>query len=157
MKIKKVPMRAGLASADYLWPVFKMVDGLIFFSWCAPPSCLTQSPDRTYVEHNANHTHVLDCFSHSAHLPDEPWWEDEHPDFRAACVFGKRWAEAVAAKLAHDFPTRGFFVYYTEYDNPIVRFHQEHQGERPYMTPEEWVEEIAAETIVIHHVRARGT
>ena len=143
-----MPRRPSIASAvgvaDLLWPEFAVVDDLVFFSWCAPgPVDLTQWSDRTEVESTTNHIHILDCFSHKARLGREPWWDQAHPDFKAACEFGKRWAEAVASKLRRDLPGRHFFVYYAVKDNPIIRFHQDHPGEPSWRSEEQCAEEIA--------------
>ncbi len=155
MDNEKVFIQSALSVANVLWPEFVMVDDHIFFSWAAPESVnLEQWQDRTDVESSLNHTHVLDLFGHGAWLDEDPWWNQNHPDFLAACRFGLAWARAVAAKLAKDFPERQFFVYYTEQDNPIVRFHQEHTGEVPWLSVEDRQEEITAGSIVIYHVRS---
>jgi len=146
-------MKSGLAAANLLWPEFKVVDDLVFFTWSAPKLVnLNHWHDRTEAESTLNHTHVLDCFAHGASLSDEPWWNQEHPDFKSACVFGRVWAEAVAAKLAKDFPERRFFVYFTERDNPIVRFHQEHPGDAPWLDIANLQEDIQEGSVVVHHV-----
>jgi hypothetical protein len=41
-----------------------------------------------------------------------------------------------AAKLQHDFPRERFRVYYTQYDNPIVRFHRVRTNEPVWLTDE---------------------
>lgn len=139
--------------AKVLWPEFVVVDDHVFFRWAAPEKVdLARWHDRTEVEATLNHTHVLDLFAHRASLDAEPWWNQSHPDFKAACEFGLAWAEAISAKLAKDFPERRFRVYYTEQDNPVVRFHQEHAGEEPWLSPEGNQEELASGALVIHRV-----
>jgi hypothetical protein len=62
---------------------------------------------------------------------DEKTWDEweityieSHPDFILACELGRTAARLWALKLIQDFPSERFRVYYTEYDNPIVRFHK---------------------------------
>ncbi|HEY0134220.1 MAG TPA: hypothetical protein VGB85_09070 [Nannocystis sp.] len=139
-----------------LWPDFRVVKDLVFFAWAAPDEASYEPPaNRTETESFQNHTHVLDLFTHGASLGEEPFWDAAHPDFAAACRFGKRWAHAVAVKLWFEFPGRAFFVYYTEKDNPIVRFHQQHAGEQPWLAPEGSEERIARGEVVIWEVRSR--
>ena len=153
MNNQQESIKAASSIANIFWPEFVVVDDYVFFSWAAPESIdLNKWHDRTEVESTLNHTHVLDLFNHNASIDEKPWWDQSHPDFKAGCRLGLAWAEAVAAKLARDFPERDFFVYYTEQNNPIVRFHQEHPGETPWISPESCSEEIAAGTVVIHHV-----
>ena len=44
--------------------------------------------------------------------------------FVGACELGKQIARMWAVKLKADFPLDRFRVYYTQNDNPIVRFHK---------------------------------
>jgi hypothetical protein len=43
----------------------------------------------------------------------------------------------VATKLKTDFPNERFRVYYTRYDNPIVRFHKVRPDEDVWLSDEE--------------------
>jgi len=113
---------------------------------------IDQWSDRTEVGSFINHTHVLDLFGHDASIDEDPWHNQKHPDLLAACKFGLIWAETISTKLAKDFPGRPFFVYYTEQDEPIVRFHQEHTGEVLWLRAEDWQDEIEAGAVVIYHV-----
>jgi hypothetical protein len=154
MNSERPSIQAAVEIVDILWPEFALVDDHVFFAWAAPDSVnLGQWHDRTQVESTLNHTHVLDLFSHDANLSEEPWWNQSHSDFLAACKFGVAWAQAIATKLAQEFPERCFLVYYTEQDNPIVRFHQGHPGEIPWLSAGDYPEEIAASSIIIHRVR----
>ena len=153
MNKQQESIKAALSIANIFWPEFVVVDDCVFFSWAAPKSIdLSKWHDRTEIESTINHTHVLDLFNHNASLDEEPWLDQSHPDFKAGCRFGLVWAEAIAAKLAKYFSERQFFVYYTEHDDPIVRFHQEHTGEIPWLSAEDCQEEIAAGSVVIYHV-----
>jgi len=66
----------------------------------------------------------------------EETYDDTHPDFIAACELGRMAAKLWALKLKQDFPLDRFRVYYTEYDNPIVRFHKVRAGEAVWLTNE---------------------
>lgn len=134
------------------WPEFKVVDDLVFFAWCAPACVGSGWFDKTDVESSINHVHVLDCFVNRASLPDAPWYDQKHPDFLAARSFGRLWARAVASKLASEFPKRDFRVYYSEQDNPVVRFHQCHPQEKPWMPDEFAFDAIAAGILEVHRV-----
>ena len=143
-------------TAMTVWPEFRVVKDLVFFARDAPDEANYEPPaDRTAAESFTNHTHIFDRFAHGAGLEEEPFYDAAHPDFAAACRFGKRWAHAVAMKLWFEFPGRSFFVYYTESDNPIVRFHQQHAGEPPWLDPQDWAEAIARGEVVVWEVRGR--
>ena len=105
-------------------------------------------PSLSEAEFNHNHTHVLDLFDHRAGLEDEPFYDSRHPDFQAACEFGRLMAASWAAKLAEDFPGRRFRVYFTRDSDPIVRFHQVREREPAYLDPRDWPEDAVA----IHEV-----
>jgi len=59
----------------------------------------------------------------------EETYDVNHPDFADACELGKQMARMWAMKLKADFPRDRFRVYYTQYDNPIVRFHKVRENE----------------------------
>lgn len=63
----------------------------------------------------------------------EEIYDASHPDFITACELGKTMARMWAIKLKADFPNEHFRIYYTQYDNPIVRFHKVRSNE-PCMT-----------------------
>lgn len=46
-------------------------------------------------------------------------------------------------------------MYYTERDDPIVRFHQKHPEECPWLDPEDWKDEVARGEVIIYEVRGR--
>ncbi len=79
---------------------------------------------------------MIDLFTHNAGLPsvseeDGLLPDYNHPDFVALCEVAKRMAYIWFLKLQEDFPQYQFRVYYTERDNPIVRFHRVREDE-PY-------------------------
>ncbi len=98
-----------------------------------------------------NHTHVFDEFRNdtkairktvqSEEIPENgetfavlDWTYDEtHPDFLAACEPGRSAARIWAVRLFLEFPGRRFRVYYTEYDNLIIRFHKVRPDEPVYL------------------------
>ena len=67
----------------------------------------------------------------------EEIYDESHPDFIAACELGKTVARMWALKLKADFPNEHFRVYYTQYDNPIVRFHKVRPHEHVWLSNEE--------------------
>jgi hypothetical protein len=108
-----------------------------------PPSNDTATGWEAFV----NHTHIFDEFENDAtktlvlhdseHLDvEESQYDETHPEFIAACEFGRTLAKLWALKLKQDFPSEQFRVYYTEYDNPIVRFHKVRVGETFWISDE---------------------
>lgn len=149
----KVTLASATRMAQFFWPEFTVVDDLVFFATEAPERGFDQeSCNRTEIESLGNHVHVLDLFNHEAKLPHEPWWDVQHPDFETGCQIGRIWVETIAAKLASEFPAREFWVYFSKYDNPIVRFHQAHAGEIPYLTIEGNQDAIERGDLVIRWV-----
>jgi hypothetical protein len=145
----------GLETAHYLWPEFTELGDFVFFTWCAPESIdMNAWHDRVEVESTLNHTHILDLFDHGSGLDEEPFWDSTHPDFTAACEYGKIWVQSIASKLSRDYPTKNFRVYCTQYDDPIVRFHQVFKNEPNLLDVEKYAVEIANEEIVVLDVNA---
>ena len=106
------------------------------------------SEGKTETECFINHTHILDEFRNgatSAHRDTvseslevvEETYNPAHPDFVRACEIGRQMVRLWAMKLKADFPTKRFRVYYTQYDNPIVRFHKVRINERVWLTDEQ--------------------
>jgi hypothetical protein len=140
------------------WPEFKEVSGciLLAFQWGGNP--ITELPEgRTETECFINHTHILDEFRNSAttekreHVSEDfdaldVFYNEKHPDFVAACEIGVTIARMWALKLKLDFPGDRFRIYYTQYDNPIVRFHKVRPDE-PVWLADEGVRDGNAPTI----------
>ena len=133
--------------AALLRPEFVERDGSILLSEDA--ECGRRNREsfesNTELEAGCTHVHVLDYFDNAAfgggELEDdqESLFQSDHPHFQAACRIGVAMVSSWAAKLAADFPGRSFRVYYTELDNPIVRFHQVRAGEAFWLSDEEVV------------------
>jgi hypothetical protein len=135
-KQKQVSVRTARSLAQLFWPDFVERNGCIFAGFQCGNGEREEIPGgKTEWECFINHTHVLDEFRNSAtleareHLSDqldmtEETYDYSHPDFIAACELGAQIAEMWALKLKTDFPQSRFRVYYTQYDNPIVRFHK---------------------------------
>jgi hypothetical protein len=132
---RKPTIKTAKLVADWLWPTFVEVEGLVFLLSEAPKDVhgIPADWDRTQIESFFNHIHILDWFSHKAGLESEAFWDSNHPDFLLACEVGRYFAQTIAAKLRIDFPKRHFRVYFTSRDNPIVRFHQIQRGERGWL------------------------
>jgi len=154
---KQPSISTALKIGEILWPDFVVVNDLIFLKSESPISGdFARWPTKTETEASVNHVHVLDLFSHKAGLSNEPFWDSSHKDFTSACALGKKWAQAIFQKLSHDFPLRRFRVYFTERDNPIVRFHQIHQGEAPWLSEADWQQAILAGEIIIYESQSRA-
>ena len=99
----------------------------------------------------ANHQHILDLFEHQANKTGdtEDFYIPTHPDFIAACVFGKKLAQIWFSKLQMDFPQYRFRVYYTEEDDPIVRFHRVRVDEPPWLSEQNYENEIAQGKVIV--------
>lgn len=125
--------------ASLFWPKFAVHDGLVFLDFADWNTTRDAStfPDRTAIESFLNHIHVLDLFSHEASMDEEPYWNTCHPHFTIACDIGRSFAQSWAHKLSLEFPDRRFRVYFTRDDNPVVRFHQMHDGEPPWLEREQ--------------------
>ncbi|HEY2389993.1 MAG TPA: hypothetical protein VGK22_02365 [Candidatus Angelobacter sp.] len=137
---KRVSFRTASDLAQLLWPDFVEEDGCIFLAFQPHHSDSSNNSKesyggKTYRESFVNHTHILDEFRNQATFAKrievsknldevEETYNETHPDFIAACALGLKIAKMWAAKLKLDFPHDRFRVYYTQYDNPIVRFHK---------------------------------
>jgi hypothetical protein len=116
----------ALALAEIFWPTFVREGEATFVRSLRADArqALDSFESALDAEAFVNHLHVLDLLRHSASLPDEPWWDSEHADFVNACRLGVLLCEAWTAKLRADFPEEDFAVFYTQQDNPVVRFHR---------------------------------
>ncbi|HWF02310.1 MAG TPA: hypothetical protein VHA06_01410 [Candidatus Angelobacter sp.] len=144
---KRVSVRTACALTELLWPDFVEVNGCIFAAFQRGDGEVKISGDKTGTECFINHTHLLDEFSNRAtsetreHFSEqldvvEAIYDYAHPDFIAACELGTKMAEMWALKLKSDFPKNRFRVYYTKYDNPIVRFHKVRSDEPLWLSNE---------------------
>jgi hypothetical protein len=129
-------LRSAEKVLQFLWPEFMVENGMVLLARHAG-SNPCPSGTLTDWESFINHTHVFDEFGSESgvvqqntvsHAPQfdevEITYDDQHPDFLAACRLGKTAARLWAMKLKEEFPYERFRVYYTQYDNPIVRFHK---------------------------------
>lgn len=126
---------------NIFWPEFKEIEGSVFLSWvkvdklCDPELGV----DYTGQEEFLNHTHIIDLFRHEVSFlrtKEGDYYSDRnHPDYNFCCEVGKKLAQMWYQKLKIDFPQYRFRVYYTQEDNPIVRFHRV-RPEEPY-----WIDE----------------
>jgi hypothetical protein len=129
---------AALSVSRILWPDFIEEHGCVLLAWhsgSAPPPA---NDNATGWESFVNHTHIFDEFANdaSAFVSEEVVYNERHADFVAACELGQRIAKLWAMKLKLDFPHARFRVYYTQYDNPIVRFHKVRDGEPHWISDE---------------------
>ena len=145
---------------NIFWPEFVELDGCIFLAWTNPHNMTDETLkfDNTGKEATWNHTHMEDLFKHKAGLQpinmDDPcYFDSEHPDFLLLCEMGKALAQMWYLKLRNDFPYYDFRVYYTEKDNPIVRFHRVWPDEHVWLDESHWSEAIESGEIIIYDTR----
>jgi hypothetical protein len=138
----------GTASdvAKVIWPDFIEINGCVFAAFqCRGGEPQELSTGKTETECFINHTHLFDEFRSRATVENriqhsnsldvvQQMYDETHPDFIAACDLGLRMARMWACKLKFDFPKDRFRVYYTQYDNPIVRFHRVRKGEPDWLS-----------------------
>jgi hypothetical protein len=146
---QSVSVRTASELLQIFWPDFVDVDGCIFARFqCSGGPINELSEGKTETECFINHTHVLDEFHNdatSAHRDAvsedfevvEETYDPAHPDFVTACEIGRQMARLWAMKLKSEFPNERFRVYYTQYDNPIVRFHKVRINEPVWLTNEQ--------------------
>jgi hypothetical protein len=158
--MKQIKVSTAIALLVIFWPDFEEVDGSIFLANDQPKSTsdLQNGLDRTGMEAFYNHTHMIDLFKHNASLQpidedDDRFYDQDDPDFSALCKLGKTLAQMWFQKLQIDFPQYDFRVYYTQDDNPIVRFHRVRPDEPNYIDEEQWIEEIEYGKVIIYDTR----
>jgi hypothetical protein len=121
----------ALKVSEVLWPDFVQEHGCVFLGRHSGSNPPPASDTATGWESFVNHTHILDEFTNCAEkiVGEDVIYLEDHPDFISACELGRRIAWLWALKLRIDFPADRFRVYYTQYDNPVVRFHKVRDGE----------------------------
>ena len=145
---KAVSIGTASQILQVFWPDFVEVDGCFYarFQYAGGP-VKQLSDGKTETECFINHTHIFDEFRNEATREEienvseelevvEEFYDTSHPDFITACEIGREMARMWALKLKLDFPQHRFRVYYTQYDNPIVRFHMVRMDEALWLTDE---------------------
>jgi hypothetical protein len=129
-------MSAALSVARILWPDFVEEHGCVFLGWHSGSNPPPANDTATGWESFVNHTHILDEFENAAEttVGEEVVYNKVHPDFISACDLGRRIAKLWTLKLKIDFPFHRFRVYYTQHDNPIVRFHKVRDDEAYWLS-----------------------
>jgi len=146
-KQKLISVRSAHHVLRVFWPDFVDVDGCVFAAFQWSGSAQAPSGDKTSWECFVNHTHLLDEFKNTATMERrkpasenldevEVFYDHTHPDFVAACEQGIKVARMWATKLKLDYPQQRFRVYYTQYDNPILRFHKVRTDEPVWLSDE---------------------
>ena len=141
----RVTVRTGIHILRLFWPDFVEVNGCIFAAFQTRGGPIQElKAGKTETECFINHTHLLDEFRNRATSERrdgfsrdfevvEEGYDVNHPDFVGACELGKQITRMWATKLKSDFPMDRFRVYYTQYDNPIVRFHKVRENESVWL------------------------
>lgn len=154
-------VKTALRLTELAWPGFVETDGAVLLADVHARN-LRRDPemDLTAWEAFANHVHTLDIFTHEClrypETGDEILYDPEHSDFHAACELGKTFARMWFAKLRQDFPAYRFRVYYTQDDDPIVRFHRVREGEPFWLMESDWREDVAARRVVVLDTIGQG-
>ncbi len=143
-----ITVGAALAVSRLLWPDFIEEHGCVFLGIHSGSNPPPAGDTATGWESFINHTHIFDEFANDAStvvseevVSDslsavEVAYDEHHPDFLSACELGQQIAKLWAMKLKLDFPFARFRVYYTQYDNPIVRFHKVRNDEPEWLSDE---------------------
>ncbi len=133
-----ITVRAATTVSRLLWPDFVEEHGCVFLDRHSASNPPPTDDTATGWESFVNHTHIFDEFANDAStfVSEEVVYREEHPDFISACELGKKIARLWALKLKLDFPFARFRVYYTQYDNPIVRFHKVRDDESQWLSDE---------------------
>jgi hypothetical protein len=158
--MKHIKASTALELLHIFWPDFVEVDGSIFLETVQPnnTSDLELGLDRTGMEAFYSHTHLIDLFKHNADIQpidenDNRFIDYDDPDFLKLCDLGKALAQMWFQKLKLDFPKYDFRVYYTQEEDPIVRFHRIRQEEPNWIDEEHWSEKIDSGTVIIYDTR----
>jgi hypothetical protein len=135
---QRVTVRGALTVSRALWPDFVEEHGCVLLGWHSGSNPPPASDTATGWESFVNHTHIFDEFANNASdfVSEEVVYNEQHPDFLAACELGQKVAKLWALKLKLDFPSARFRIYYTQYDNPIVRFHRVRDDEPHWISDE---------------------
>ncbi|MFL6300558.1 MAG: hypothetical protein ACJ71N_08135 [Terriglobales bacterium] len=142
---RHVSVKAAAQVLRVFWPNFVELDDCVYLDFQCSGGVNELSDGKTETESFINHTHIFDEFKNRAtntqreHVSEdmdviEETYDVAHADFVAACEIGREMAFMWAIKLKSDFPNERFRVYYTQYDNPIVRFHKVRAGEPDWLS-----------------------
>ncbi len=146
--MKKTSVQAASQVVQLFWPDFVQSNGCFFVAFQLKSGAVQELPQgKTETECFINHTHLFDEFKNKATSEKregfsenldavEQFYDEAHPDFTAACDLGKKMARLWAIKLKLDYPGHRFRVYYTQYDNPIVRLHKVRAEEAVWLSDE---------------------
>ena len=158
--MRQLKVRTALALLSVFWPDFVEVEGSVFLSNANPERTYNSEHvlDRTGMEAFVNHAHMIDLLKHNAGLHsteenDDCFYDQDHPDLSALCELGKTLAQMWFQKLQVDFPQYDFRVYYTQDDNPVVRFHRVRSNEPDWIDESCYSEEIQIGKIMIYNTR----
>lgn len=131
-----------------VWPDFIEVNDCVLAAFRWGGNYSGWDKPKTETECFINHTHIMDeflneaTFRHREEISDEldeveEIYDESHRDFIMACELGRTIARMWVTKLKGDFPNDRFRVYYTQYDNPIVRFHKVRPNEKVWLRDED--------------------
>ena len=131
----EVDIQNAAEVSAFLWPEFIRAGECVLLGWVSDAGMPASGFDCSGWEAFQNHTHIKDEFlvgrnkDHSLKSV-----EDRATDLRASCKLGRLAAKLWCLKLREDFAGERFRVYYTEDDEPIVRFHKVRDGEAHWIS-----------------------
>ncbi len=152
----KVNVSIAIELAHIFWPNFVEMNGSIFLPWQVTTKTSDPEPgvDATGMEALLNHTHMIDLFAHETDRDpvndEDGFYDQNHPDFGLLCEVGKTLAKMWYEKLKIDFPQYRFRVYYTQEDDPIVRFHRVRSDEPYWLDEADWTEDTRLGKIIVY-------
>ncbi len=153
----RIKAQTAVELLQIFWPDFVEVNDLILLPWerATALSDTQREMGHTEIETFLNHTHIIDLFRH------EVVWENGHydhlsSDFEALCEIGKKLAGVWSRKLQADFPNYQFRVYYTQDDDPIVRFHRVRESEPYWLDENDYSAEVEQGRVIVYDTEQRS-
>jgi hypothetical protein len=149
----KLSIQTAVDFTKIFWPEFVDINGSVFLLLEEPYKLNNKGFDKTGMEALTNHYHIADLFNINIKLEpvgDYYIFNHEHSEFKMLCDVGKVLAQVWYQKLKIDFPKYRFRVYYTQEDDPIVRFHCVRPDEPFWLDEKNYVEEVRIGNIVVY-------
>lgn len=153
---RRIGIKTAVELSRIFWPDFAEVDDLVLVPWVkiVRTGDSENGLDLTGIESLQNHTHIIDLFKHEAGREpgekDDCFYDWNHPDFALLCEVGKKLAQMWFLKLKGYFPQYRFRVYYTQEDDPIVRFHRVRPEEPCWLDEETWAADIRLGKVIVY-------
>ena len=155
-----IEIKTAAKLLEFFWPKFIEIEGSVLPPWDIPENVVTLKGNfERAIDFEAfqTHTHMIDLFKHDVGLrepdPHGSYYSHSHPDFPFLCETGKKMAQMWFQKLMIDFPKNDFRVYYTQEDNPIVRFHRIYSDSTNWLDEKDWIKDIQEGKVIVYDTR----